>query len=118
MPGLTDAGANAMLDALGAAARLASLHEDDPGSTGAAEVSGGAYARQPIQWAASRRAIKATAGALAFDIPAGATLRFLGYWTADGTFLGSRPLRDAQPFPTAGTFTIPAGEVYEVVADA
>lgn len=113
MPGLAPAAKDAMLDTLGRLAAFASLHEKDPGVSGAGEVFGGAYKREPLTWSPSSSATKSSTMDLHFDVPASVTIRFLGYWSAAGTFLGSRPLNEDQAYATAGTYTVPAGAVIE-----
>jgi hypothetical protein len=99
MSGLSPAGETAVLNALtGGATPISyvSLHTADPGTTGASEVAGGAYARVgPVAFAnagseptvASNSAIVAFATATA----AWGTPTFFGVWSAAtaGTFSGS-----------------------------
>jgi hypothetical protein len=90
-------GQNLMLDALGAVAVLASLHDGDPGPVGANnELSGGspAYARQTIAWnAASGGSMAKSASDPEFNVPAGATVLYMGLWNVGGTtFYGYVPI--------------------------
>lgn len=97
----TPAGANAMLDAIGVT--HASLHSAFPGTTGANEISGGspAYARQAVTFAAAAAKARAQTGSASFDVPAGTTVRWVGFWTAatGGSFrsyhpVGNQPARE------------------------
>jgi hypothetical protein len=78
----TTAGCNAMLDAI--AVTHASLHSAFPGTTGANELSGGspAYARQAVTFGAAANKARTQSGTATFDVPAGSTLRWVGFWTA------------------------------------
>lgn len=75
----TDSGKNEILDA--STITHAALFNGDPSGAGV-EISGGSYARQPITMAA------AAAGAISittdetFDVPAGATVNYVAYYTA------------------------------------
>jgi hypothetical protein len=64
-------------------------------ATGTNELTGGspAYARKAATWATASGRSKATSAALAFDVPAGSTVRWCGFWDAfsAGNFLGMVP---------------------------
>jgi hypothetical protein len=64
-------------------------------STGTNEVTGGspAYARKAATWAAAATRSKATSASMAFDVPAGTTVRWCGFFDAltVGNFLGMTP---------------------------
>lgn len=81
---LTDTTVNAMLDAI--TLDLASLHTAYS-STGANEVTGGtpAYAKKAITMAAAGSRARASGTSPVFDVPAAATVRFIGLWTNAGT---------------------------------
>ena len=107
-----------MLDALTGLLQYASLHTGDPGTSGTAEVNGGApaYARKPLSWASASSSSKSTSAQMVFDVPGGGTMiTHVGYWSAatGGTFYGSRPLDTPQTYPTQGTYTMAAGQVTE-----
>lgn len=88
---LTDATANAMLDAI--ILDLCSLHTAYS-LTGANEVAGGApaYARKVITMAAAASRNRAASTQPVFDVPAGTTVQFIGYWTSAGAvFRGMTP---------------------------
>lgn len=102
---------NSMLDHLGTEAIFASLHNNDPGDSGANELSGGspAYARKSIAWeAASAGSMnKAASPAVVFDVPAGASVKYVGLWTAvsGGTWKGAA-LVTQEDFGGQGTYTL------------
>ena len=105
---------NLMLDALrgtNPAAPLthASLHNADPGATGANELTGGspAYARQAITFGAAAAGSIDSSTQPVFDVPAGATVAYVGFWSAavGGTFLGSDPVPN-ENFTGQGTYTL------------
>lgn len=81
---ITDATANAMLDAI--TLDLCSLHTAYSAS-GANEVTGGspAYAKKAITMAAASSRARAASTSPVFDVPAGTTVRFVGLWTNAGT---------------------------------
>lgn len=68
-----------------------SLHTGDPGTTGAAEASGGSptYARKQTTWTGGAADGVVAGSAVNFDVPAG-TYTHIGVWTAatSGTFVG------------------------------
>ncbi len=71
-----------------------SLHTADPSTTGASEVTGGSYARQPITFAAASAGAKASTDAQTFSgMPAEAGNLWAGIWSAAtaGTFIWGAP---------------------------
>ena len=117
MAGLVDAGKNALLNGFSSSATWVSLHTADPGVSGSAEVTGGAYTRESATWAAAASASVSTSASIVFDVPGSTTIDHLGYWTAStsGTFLGSRALDTSQTYATAGTYTIAVGNITESI---
>lgn len=115
---LSNAGKDALLNGLASAAGYASLHTGDPSTTGANEVSGGSYAREIVPWDTAAAGNVTTDGSIVFDVPAGTTISYVGYWSAvtSGTFYGARALNTAQTFATAGTYTIAAGNLSESIS--
>jgi hypothetical protein len=115
---LTSGALDAMLGGFTAIATHVSLHTDNPGTNGANEVSGGAYARELSDWAAASAGTVVNDGAIVFDVPGSTTIKFLGYWSAGtaGTFYGSRALDADQVYATAGTYTIAAGDLSESIS--
>lgn len=81
---IPDATINSMLDSV--TMDLASLHTAYS-ATGASEVSGGspAYAKKAITMAAAASRARAASTQPTFDVPAAATVRFIGLWTNSGT---------------------------------
>jgi hypothetical protein len=95
-----------MLDALAALCDAVSLHTGDPGDGSANEVSGGspAYARKTPTFAAAASGEAALSAELEFDIPAGSTVAWVGFW--DGaTFLGKDQVT-SEAFTGQGTYTL------------
>jgi hypothetical protein len=106
-----------LLDDFGTQYGFASAHSGDPGATGTAnELSGGtpAYARQPVTWAAASGAtpsVKALAATFpTFDVPAGSTVSFIGFWTlaTGGTYGGCIDVTD-EVFAGQGTYLFNVG---------
>jgi len=102
-------GKNAMLNALGALAVFASLHSADPGDNGASELSGGspAYARKAITWNAAASGSLDDSNVPVFDVPAGATVSFVGFWSlvTGGVFYGAADVTN-EVFAAQGTYTL------------
>jgi hypothetical protein len=71
-----------------------SAHTAFPGTTGTNEVSGGTYARQAATWGAASAGAVTQTGNADIPIPAGVTVKYVGYWNAltAGTFKGAAPL--------------------------
>lgn len=117
MAGLTDDGKNLLLDGLAGGVTFVSLHTADPGVSGSAEVTGGAYTREGSTWASAASASVSTSASIVFDVPGSTTITHLGYWSAStsGTFYGSRALDTNQTYATAGTYTIAAGNITESI---
>jgi len=120
MAGLSTAGKNLMLDSGISGFAYASLHSADPGASGTSELTGGSpvYARKAITWAsAGSGSKKSTTTPQAFDVPAGSTVAYVGYWSAvsGGTFYGSRAVT-TETYSGQGTYTIAAGDITESVA--
>lgn len=110
---LTVAARNTAADAVGALITHLSLHTADPGTTGAAEATGGtpAYARKAIVNTVAANGTESFAEGI-FDVPAGTYTHF-GTWSAAtlGTFIGGNALAASQTFTSQGqlklTVTIP-----------
>lgn len=111
-------GLNAQVAGLTAVAGFASLHTAEPDANGSSEVTGGAYTREAISWAAASGGTAVSNAEIVFDVPTGVTITHLGYWSAStaGTFYGSRALDTPQTFSSAGTYTIASGNLSESVA--
>lgn len=93
----TDAARNAMISAEGTT--HLSLHSAYS-ATGANELSGGspAYARKAVSYGTASSGAKAQSANVAFDVPASASVRFVGRWTAltGGTFLGMEAINGSE----------------------
>lgn len=119
MPFTNDA-KDLMLDALAAVAVYASLHDDDPGTDGSNEVSGGspAYARKAITWASASGGEAALSGNAVFDVPASTSVSYVGLFSAatSGTFYGSMPVT-TEVFGGQGTYTVLASGTRLIISD-
>lgn len=111
---LNDTAKNLMLNALAGVAVYASLHNGDPGAGGANEISGGspAYARKAITWNSAATHNLDSSNQPVFDVPAGTTVMYVGYWSAvtAGTFYGSMPLTN-EAYAGQGTYTLTDADV-------
>lgn len=111
----SNAGRAVMLDALGGVATFVSLHTSDPGTTGAAEVSGGspAYARKGVSYSAAVGGLKESSTSTVHNVPGATTISHFGLWSAltGGTFYGGGTLSATETFATAGTYTIAAADL-------
>lgn len=96
MADLTTASADTMLDAILVPSTVyyLSLHTANPGTSGANEVSGGSYARQPITFGSAAAGSKASSGTDATQSFTGMPTEsggvpYLGIWTAStsGTYI-------------------------------
>src|SRR5438552_4192522 len=89
---------NASVNAATALLGYASLHTADPGGSGASEVSGGGYARQPATWDAASGQIGALNGTLTFAGPSNGAATYIGFWSAvsAGTWRGGKALTGDQ----------------------
>jgi len=90
---LTNNAKHAMLSQLATLMTHTSLHSSFPGSTGLNELTGDAYARQATAYSAPASGEMTLAGPELFDVPAGATVQWIGGWSAltAGTFYGYAP---------------------------
>lgn len=103
----TNDGKDAMLDYIAGEITEISLHDDDPSTTGANELSGGspAYARKAPTFASASGGEAALASTLEFDIPASATVAWVGYWI-DTDFVAKGELSSPEEFGSQGKFTL------------
>jgi len=90
-----------------------SLHTDDPGTTGANEVSGGSYARQQLTLAAPSNKQTSNSAALTFSNMPAVTVTHIGLWTAatGGTFLWSGALTTARTLQAGDSLVIDVGNL-------
>jgi hypothetical protein len=107
---------NVMLDAL--TVDLVSLHSDYPGTDGLSnELSGGspAYARLAITMSAASGGNRDSSTQPQFDVPSGADVAVIGFWTNTGTvFRGWAPNGAASNTPQAA-FALDTGDTIESV---
>ena len=81
------------------------LFTDDPGTTGAHEITGYApYSRQTTVWASGTVDGNVVGSECTFEVPAGATVTHMGVFNASGVFQWSWPLQNAITFP--GSMTV------------
>jgi hypothetical protein len=89
-----------------------SVHNVDAPTDDTTEPSGGspAYARKAATWDSASGGSKALSGTYAFDVPAGFTVKSVGFWTASsgGTLLGYFDVTD-EAFAGQGTYTLTSG---------
>ncbi|MFC5744835.1 phage tail fiber protein [Actinomadura rugatobispora] len=108
--GLSPAGKNVMLDAWGAVAVWLSLHDGDPGTTGANELAGGspAYARQLGAWDPATGGVITLAGSETFDVPASSDVTHFGAWSvvSGGTFYGGGVVSLPESFNGQGIYIL------------
>lgn len=106
--GLNTAAKNEMLDHLATVIGFVSAHSADPGADGANELSGGTppYARQAVTWGPSVDGVLPSTNDPEFNVPAGATVAFVGFWTeaTGGVFHGSGEV-DAEVYNGQGVYT-------------
>lgn len=98
-------GKNTMLNALGVT--HVSAHSADPGETGINELTGGTYARKAITFTAAASGNLDSSNVPVIDIPAGAVVTHIGYWSAStgGTLLAVTDIPD-ESYTNAGTLTV------------
>lgn len=94
-----------------------SLHDDDPGLTGADEVTGGSYIRKAVTLAApgdgggGRQT--SNSAAVSFPLMPAVTVTHVGIWDAEtgGNFLYGDALTASQVVNLGGTLEFPIGEL-------
>lgn len=84
-----------------------SLHESDPGTTGAGEITGGTYARVGTNWAAPASSA-VTGGSVTLNVPSGKTITYWGLWSAitGGSFVYGGLLPAPESFGSNGTYSL------------
>ena len=100
-----DIAAAAVADAI----KHISLHSANPGESGASELTGSGYARQPVTWGTSSGgAVAATNLPLLFSGAASASSPFFGGWTAatGGTFVDGGALQGDVSLNAEGDYEI------------
>lgn len=84
------------------------LHSADPGTTGAAEIAGGTYARVSSGFPAASTGSSTNPGAT-INVPAGTTITHWSRWTAQsgGTFFAGGALPNGgETYGSNGTYTL------------
>ena len=118
MGSFVEAAKNTMLDSL--SITHASLHSDDPSTTGANEITGGspAYARKAVTINAAAASSRALNADVTFDVPA-VTVKYVGYWSAitAGTFHGSDPVTN-EVFAAQGEYKLLASGTTLSISDS
>ena len=109
MPGITNPTANQALIGIQSYALWVSLHQGDPGSTGASEINVSSYNRSPTSWQAPNSGrLNIIAAGIPMAVPAVCSPGFWGLWTqkSQGTFAGGGSFSTAEVFINPGTFTV------------
>ena len=88
-----------------------SLHTGDPGLTGAAEVTGGSYARQTPTFGAPANATATTTAPVSFTGMPACTVTHAGVWTPAGVWINGGPLGAPQVVNAGNTCNLAAGDV-------
>jgi hypothetical protein len=108
MSGLSGSGETLLLNTL-MTGRFVSLHTNDPGNTGAGEVTGTPYARQSSTWAATGNNPTIIANTAVIQFPTATsdwgTISYFGVWSAAtaGTFYGGWPVTTPKTVSTEDT---------------
>ena len=93
-----------------------SLHSAYPATSGN-ELSGGGYARQQINWAAASGNSVSASNQPTFQVPAGATVAAVGFWTgATGGTLMADAQVTPETFNNPGTYTVTSASL--TIADS
>lgn len=101
----TTKGKNKLLDESWTKPNKCSLHSAEPNAEGSNEISGGSYARKEITWnAVSGGSLDNNANPV-FDVPAGKTITYVGYWDAAGDLVAFDDIT-SETFGSAGTYTL------------
>lgn len=112
---LTTTGKNKLLDSDSTwPPAYLSVHNVDAPTDNTTEPSGGspAYARIAASWSAASGGSKALSAGVSFDIPAGFTVKSIGFWTAStgGTLYGYFDVTD-EVFAGQGVYNLTAGSI-------
>lgn len=102
---LTVATRNAMLDAI--TFNTVSLHNGDPGATGANEIAGGGYARQAAVFDAAANGERLLNADVQFAGSAAQAVTHFGVWQG-ATFRGGAALTGDAAFNAAGEYVLDA----------
>lgn len=87
-----------------------SLHNGDPGSTGANEISGGGYARQVPSFSVDADGDLTLDATVSFTGTASQAVTHVGVW-GTGTFRAGFALAGDAAFSTGGEYNVTAGTI-------
>lgn len=87
-----------------------SLHNGDPGTTGANEISGGGYARKVPSFTVDGDGDLTLDAVVPFDGPASQAVTHVGLW-GSGTFREGHALSGDAAFSTGGEYNVTAGTI-------
>jgi hypothetical protein len=106
--GYTTAAENAAITGIKSGATYISLHTGDPGTTGAAELTGGTYARVAVTWGTVASGSVTSTAAATINVPAANTITYWGLWSAatGPTFYFGGPLPASETFGASGTYSL------------
>jgi hypothetical protein len=109
---LTDAELANLGDTLETRLVFMSLHNGNPGTNGANEISGGGYARQACTFTSDGDG-DLTLDAESFTATASQAVTHVGFWSASsgGTFRGGFALSGDAAFSTSGEYNVAAGTI-------
>jgi hypothetical protein len=101
---------NVKANALAGVILYLSLHDGDPSTSGANELTGGspAYARKSVTWNSASSGQATSSNQPVFDVGAGKTVAYVGFWSASsgGTFYGYAAVT-SESYSAQGTYTVP-----------
>lgn len=97
---------NRMLDTAAGEAVEASLHSEEPDSSGSDEISGGSYERQSISWDSASSGSVSVDGEIVWPVASETTVSHVGLWDEAGDWLGWVALNDTEQFVAPGTLTV------------
>jgi hypothetical protein len=101
-------------------AQWGSLHTTTPGTTGAAEVSGGSYTRQSVTFGVSVSGVKTSTNAQSWTGMPSATVGYFGFFTVSGTsggtWEGGGILGSSLTVPSGATVYAAIGAITATVA--
>lgn len=108
MPGITQPLADNMLTTTRSYALWISLHNGDPGATGASEQAISPYNRSPTSWAAPASGRLVIPNPIFIPVNAGSSVGFYGLWNQRtlGVFQGGSSLSAVEIFAAPGTYTV------------
>jgi hypothetical protein len=91
-----------------------SLHTADPGDTGANEVSGGGYSRQPVSFGPTSNGSTSNSADVVFNNMPAVTVTHAGLWDSSSptpVWLGGAPLTAPKALQNGDTLAFPAGNL-------